>query len=139
MVGEVQVWSALGAGVGLGVEASVGGVVVFRLAGGAHFEGGHGGVGAIVGDGFNNGVSRSAISAVDKGIAKASVGGIKQFGETIGAGVGVGSDLGFLFGLGAAGFDDETLLGAGGKYVGFYFGDSSKGGQFAFEPMGELV
>ena len=67
--------AADGAGIGLRVEAAVGGVGVLRRAGRAHGEAGHGGGGAVVGDVLDDGVARAAVGAVGEGIAEAAVGG----------------------------------------------------------------
>ena len=82
--------STLGAGVGLGMKAPVARIVVLRLAGRAHVEGGHGGVGAIVGDIANDGVARAAVGAIGERVAEAAVGGRGEIAEAIVAGGHVG-------------------------------------------------
>ena len=89
---ERQLRAAVPAGVGLRVEAAVERVVVFGLAGGAHFEARHGGLRAVVGNAAGDGVARAAVGAVEKGIAIAAVGGREQFAQAIGAGGGVGGN-----------------------------------------------
>ena len=91
---EGELRAAVPAGVGLGVKAAVGGVVVLGLAGGAHFEARHGGLRAVVGDAAGDGVTRAAVGAVEEGIAVAAIGGREQLAEAVGAGGGVGGDSG---------------------------------------------
>ncbi len=91
---EPDMRAADGAGVGLRVKAAVGGVVVFSLAGRAHFEARHGGLRAIVGDAARDGEARAAVGAVEKRIAVATVIGIKQLAQAVGAGGRVGRNAG---------------------------------------------
>ena len=107
------------AGVGLGVEAAIGGVVVFGLAGGAHWETGHGGLGAVVGDAAGDGEAGAAVCAVEEGIAVASVGGVEQLAEAVGAGGGVGGDAGADAAEILAGEDAEGGVADGGEVPGF--------------------
>ena len=93
-VGEGYLRAAVRAGDGLGVEPSVGDVGVLSLALRAHGEFGHGGVWAVVGDGFNYRISGAAVCAVDEGVAIAEIVGVGQFAEAIFAGCDVRSDLG---------------------------------------------
>jgi len=93
-VSEGDLRAALPAGVGLGVEAAVGGVVVFSLAGGAHGERGHGGLGAVVGDAAGDGEARAAVGAVEERVAVAAVGEVEEFAEAVGASGGVGGNAG---------------------------------------------
>ena len=86
---ERELRAAVPAGVGLGVEAAVGGIVVLGLAGGAHLEARHGGLRAVVGNAAGDGVARAAVGAVEKGIAIAAVRGREQFAEAVGTGGGV--------------------------------------------------
>lgn len=79
---------------GLGVEPSVGNVGVLSLALRAHGEFGHGGIWAVVGDGFYYRISGAAVCAVDEGVAIAEIVGVGQFAEAIFAGCGVRGDLG---------------------------------------------
>ncbi len=69
------------AGIGLGVETAVGGIVIFPLAGGAHAKGRHGGVGAIIGHPLQDGEARPAVGAVGEGIGMAPVLGISDLGK----------------------------------------------------------
>ena len=64
VVCERDFWPANGAGGRLSVEAAVSDVGVLGLAFGTHGELAHSGVLAVVGDFFDNGVSRAAICAV---------------------------------------------------------------------------
>lgn len=91
---ELELGTALGAGDGLGVEASVGGVVVLGLAGGAEGEGGEGGGGAIVGELVDDGVAGAAVGAVEEGVVEAAVGGGEEFVAASGAEGEVGGEVG---------------------------------------------
>jgi len=73
-------------GVGLGVEAPVGRIVVLGLAGLAHPEIPHGRPRTVIGDIFDDGEPRSAVRAVDEGISVPPVPGIEQLGEAVLAG-----------------------------------------------------
>jgi hypothetical protein len=55
------------------MEAAVQGIIIFRLALGAHLEVAHGCFGAVIGHIFNYGKAWAAIGAVGKGIAVAAV------------------------------------------------------------------
>ena len=79
-----QMRPAYRTGVGLGVESSVCGIVVFFLTGRTHGKNGHGGHGPVVRNIFDDGKARPAIGAIDKRVAVTPVGRIKQFGQTIG-------------------------------------------------------
>ncbi|CAN5655019.1 hypothetical protein BH20ACT2_BH20ACT2_15910 [soil metagenome] len=70
---QPQLGAAVTAGVGLGVEAAVAGVVVLLLAPIAHHEAGHGGGGPVVGDGGDDGVPGTAVGAVGERVAEAAV------------------------------------------------------------------
>ena len=76
------------------MKAAIGGIVVLRLAGWAHFEARHRGLRAVVGDAARDGEARSAVGAVEERIAVAAVGGIEQLAQTVGAGGRVGGNAG---------------------------------------------
>ena len=80
------------AGVRLGVEAPVAGIVVLAPAGGAHREAGHGRGGPVVRHAAHDREARPAVRAVDERVAEAAVGGIAQLGEAVVAGRRVGRD-----------------------------------------------
>lgn len=84
--------AAFGAGVGLGVEASVGRVVVFFGALFAQREAGHAGRGAVIGYGANNAVARAAVSTVGKGVEIPPVGWAKNILKTFLANGDIGPD-----------------------------------------------
>ena len=71
------------AGIGLGVKSSVSGIIVFRLAGITHLKMSHGGLGAVIGDVIDDGVTRAAVGAVNKWIQIASILGIKKLVQTV--------------------------------------------------------
>ncbi len=81
---------AHGAGVGLRVEAAVGGVVVLALARRAHREGRHRRERPVVGDAPRDGEARAAVRAVDERIAEAAVARREELREAVGAGGRVG-------------------------------------------------
>jgi hypothetical protein len=55
------------------MEAAVQGIIIFRLAPGAHLEAAHGGFGAVIWHTFNYGKPWTTIGAVGKRIAVAAV------------------------------------------------------------------
>ena len=56
---------------------------ILAVAGRTHREGGHGGLGAVIGDILDDGKARAAIGAVDKGVAIAPVLMVEELVETI--------------------------------------------------------
>ncbi len=112
------------------VEAAVEGIVVFSLAGGAHGEVGHGGEGAVVGDVFDDGVTRAAVGAVGERVAVAPVGRVEDFGQTVGADADVGGDEGVGAGLGLAVDDGEVGCAVGGNFGGGDGFDVGEGRRF---------
>ena len=92
------------------MKATIGGVLVLRLAGRAHAERRHGRHRAVVGDVLNDGVARAAIGAVGEGIAKAPIRGIAEVAPAIVAGRHVGRHQHELAGFGHAVPDDEVRI-----------------------------
>ena len=134
---EFDLGAADGAGVGLGMEAAVGRVVVFLPAGGTHGEDGHGGLGAVVGDAAGDGEAGAAVGAVEEGIAEAAVGGVEELAEAVGTGGCVSGDAC----AGVAGVfaevDGEAGFAGGGEF-GFFDGvDAGEGGLFGAEAVEE--
>ena len=84
--------SAIKAGIGLRVKASIEWVGILCGAGGAHGKAIHRGCRSVIGQRANDGKARSAIGAVDKGIVKASVGGVEQLAQAVVARGDVGRD-----------------------------------------------
>ena len=103
------------AGIGLRVKAAIERVVVFGLALGAHGKDGHRGLRPVVGNAAGDGEARSAVGAVEKRIAVAAVGGIKQFAKAVGAGGGIGGNAGAYLSEHLAGDDAEAGLTCGSK------------------------
>ncbi len=95
------------AGVGLGVEAAVQGVIVFCLAGLAHGEDAHSGLVAIVGDILDDREAGPTVSTVDKGIMITSICGIEEFAKAVIARSGIRRDERVALGSGLAMGDDE--------------------------------
>ncbi len=84
--------STNGARIGLGMEAPVAGIFIFRLAIRAHHEGRHGGGRAIIGYVADDGVARAAMGAIGEGISVAPVRGIAKITPASIASAGVGRD-----------------------------------------------
>ena len=87
---KLQVRAAYRAGVRLGVEASIQGVLVLGPARVAHREVLHGRVGPVVGQALNDAEARAAVGAVGERVEVATVGGVEQLMQAIGAGGYVG-------------------------------------------------
>ena len=79
-------WSAGRAGVGLGVEAAVGGIVVLALAFGAHLEAGHRGRGPVVRNRAGYGEAGTTVGAVGERVAVAAVRGVEDLPQALFAG-----------------------------------------------------
>ncbi len=92
-VREHQPRAADRTGVGLGVKAPVGGILVLCPAPAAHFKVAHGGIDAIVGDRVDDAESRPAGGAVGKRISITTVAGIEDLPEALRAGSEVGEDF----------------------------------------------
>src|SRR5262249_46656338 len=89
---QLKPWSASRAAGGLSVKAAVGGVLVLRPAGSAHWEARHRRALAVVGRPGHNRQSGTAVGAVEERIAIAAVGGIEQFREAVRTGGHVRGD-----------------------------------------------
>jgi hypothetical protein len=83
---EAEMGTAHRAGVGLGVEAAVGRVLVLLAAVVAHGEHGHGGGSPVVGDREDDRVAGTAVRAVDERVAVAPVGGVEELEQAVVAG-----------------------------------------------------
>jgi hypothetical protein len=81
MPGELR--AADRTGIRLGMKPPVCRIPVLPFAVGAHWKDLHGGLGAIIGDCFNNCETWTAIRAVDEGIVKSPVSGVEEFGPAI--------------------------------------------------------
>ena len=84
--GLVQIehpWAAIGAAIRLGMVAPVLNIMVLPLTIRAHGEAGHGGLGPVIGDVFNDRKTGAAIGTVDEGIAVAPVPGVTQFPQAV--------------------------------------------------------
>ena len=75
--------SADGTCIGLGMKTPVFRIIVFMLALGTHGKIPHGCFGAIIGDIINNGISRAAVGAIDKRIAKTAIHWIEQLPSAV--------------------------------------------------------
>jgi len=73
VINQFDLGTAFWAGIGLGMKATVQGIIIFRLALGTHLEIAHGCFGAVIGHIFNYGKAWTATGAVGKGIAVAAV------------------------------------------------------------------
>src|SRR5215204_2584892 len=86
--------SAAGTGVGLGVEASVGGILVLAAAVGAHGKARHRSRGPVVRDHAGDGEARAAVRAVGERVTVTPVRGVQKVGQAIVAGCDVRRDEG---------------------------------------------
>ncbi len=121
------------------MKAAIGGIGVFPPAGIAHGECSHGGVGPVVRNIANDGVTRPAVGAVGERIAVAAVGGIGEVAEAIRASGYVGRDQDEFTIAGEALADNE---GAAANRRDFGYGDFDdprQGGGLGGESGGEFV
>eukprot|EP00825_Cyclidium_porcatum_P012782 TRINITY_DN16687_c0_g1_i1.p2 TRINITY_DN16687_c0_g1~~TRINITY_DN16687_c0_g1_i1.p2 ORF type:complete len:426 (+),score=47.11 TRINITY_DN16687_c0_g1_i1:3-1280(+) len=93
-VPEFQAGPADRAGIRLGMETPVQGVLVLRAAGLAHHEAPHGGVRTVVGERLDDREARAAVGAVREGVAVASIRGVEDLRQTVRAGGDVREDEG---------------------------------------------
>lgn len=118
------------------VETAIGRIVILRLAGSTHLEGGHGSARAVVRNIANDGEARATIGAVNEGVAKTAVARIHHFTQTIGAHGDVRRDERFGRRVKTAGEDAESgfrlQLGIAGKKRGD-FGQRRKFGRQALK------
>src|SRR5437764_10955968 len=75
--------TANGAGVGLGMKAPIQWIIVFSMAGRAHWEDAHRCLVTVIRDILDNGEARATVGAVDERIAIAPVRGIEEFLQTV--------------------------------------------------------
>src|SRR5918992_275930 len=75
--------SAYGAGVGLGVEAAVGGILVLAAAVGAHSKARHRSRGPVVRNRAGDGETRTTVRAVGERVAVAPVRGVQKLSQAI--------------------------------------------------------
>ncbi len=114
---QPQPRSAGRTGDGLGVVTAVPHIAVFRGAGGAEGEAGHGGLGPVVRHIGDDAVAWSAMHAGDEGVPVAPVGGIAQLPQAFGTGGAIGRDGEILVAGPARGLDDDA--GQAGGHGGF--------------------
>jgi hypothetical protein len=93
------------------VEAAIGRIIIFGLAGGAHSEGGHGSAGAVVRDILDDGETWTAIGAIDEGIVEAPVARAHHFAEAVIANGNVSGNEGSGRSIKAAGNDLKASFG----------------------------
>src|ERR687889_2721637 len=86
--------SAYGAGVGLGVEAAVGGILVLAAAVGAHSKARHRSRGPVVRNRAGDGEARAAVRAIGERVTVTPVRGVQKLGQAIVAGCDVRRDEG---------------------------------------------
>jgi hypothetical protein len=87
---QPDLWAAVRAGDGLGVEATVQRILILGGTGRAHGERRHGGQRPIIGNVFDDGEAGAAVGAVDERIAVAAISRVKQFSQAVGTGADVG-------------------------------------------------
>jgi hypothetical protein len=106
------------------VKTSVKRIMIFTGAIVTHSKDCHGGFGPVIGNVVNDGVSRSAVGAVDERIEVSSVLRVKELPEAIAAGCCVRRYEGCsLFAL-LAGPDLESAVGSGREFLSFYLGNA---------------
>ncbi len=108
---ELQERTAIPAGVRLRMKTAIVGIIVFGLTRGAHAEGSHGGARSVVRDIANDSEARTAVGAVDEGIAEAAVARIEHLAETVVADGDIGRDERFGRSIETAGEDAEGSFG----------------------------
>src|SRR6266581_1342709 len=129
---EPQARPARRAGIGLGVKATIRRVFVLGAARSAHGEGRHGGERPVVRDGSDDGVARSAVGAVNEGIAIAAVPGVEQFLQALLADVTIRGDLDLVLACGAR--QDQKTPFTDGRQPSFAErGNDGEGGGLPFD------
>ena len=126
------------AGYGLGVEAAVKRIRV--LAGAVRAEGkaGHGGGGAVVGNGARDGVARSAVGAAREGIAVAAVSRVAHIPEAVSADAHVGADEHAVAAVpGAPGYGEAGLVRKKGDFAEGEARETGEGRKLRREPVPE--
>ena len=101
---------AIKAGIGLRVKTPVEWVGILRGALGTHGKTIHRRGRSVIRQRSDDGKARAAVSAVDKGVVIASVGGIEQLAQTIVAGGDIGRDERRVRGLVLRCYDAKTLF-----------------------------
>ena len=89
---QLQMRPADGAGIGLGMETPVEGIIVLTLALRAHLEISHGRPGTVIRDALDDRETGATVGAVSERIAVTPVGGIEQLPPALGAGRDVRRD-----------------------------------------------
>jgi hypothetical protein len=130
---QFELRPAVGAAVGLGVEAAVGGVAVFGLTGGTEGEVAHGGEGTVVGEAFDDGIAGAAEGAGGEGVEVAAVAGIANVFEAGGADGEIREEEGVGRAGGIAVADFEGGGGLVGDGLGGERGDDGVGGGMGAE------
>jgi hypothetical protein len=130
---------ALGARVGLGVEATVGRVRVLRGAARAQLEAGHRGQRPVVGDAAHDREARAAVGAVDERVAGAPVQRVEQLREAVVAGRGIGRDERGGRAAARAGEDAEAAFARGRDVLGANRLDRRQRRRLLREPAQEAV
>ncbi len=133
-VQQPELRPAIRAGVGLGMEPAVAGIVVFGPAPGTLRKTPHGGVRAVIREPLNDAETRAAVRAVGERIAIAAVGGIQEFREALRAGRDVRKDERADHSAGRALQDLEAGVTGRVDERGFEALDERAGGEFGLEP-----
>ena len=109
---------AIKAGIGLRVKATVERIGILRGTLGAHGKTVHRGCRSVIRQRSDDGKAWAAVSAVDKGVVIASVGGIEQLAQAIVAGGNIGRDERGVRGLILRRHNAKALLVGGIPTVG---------------------
>lgn len=115
---------AIKAGIGLRVKATVERIGILRGTLRAHGKTVHRGSRSVIRQRSDDGKAWAAVSAVDKGVVIASVGGIEQLAQAIVAGGDIGRDERRVHGLIPRRYDTKDLLIVGIPSVGLQVCDS---------------
>lgn len=111
-------WPAIKAGIGLCVKTPVEWVGILRGALGTHGKTIHRRGRSVIRQRSDDGKAWAAVSAVDKGVVIAAVGGIEQFAQAVVTGGDIGGDERRVHGLILRRYDTKDLLIVGIPSVG---------------------
>ena len=139
IVVEAELGATVPAAIGLRVEASIIGSGIFPSASWTKLKGTHRGLFAVVGDGFDDGVSRTAVYARDERMGKSSVVLLGEFLAACRAQASVWSDHWIVACTVPAGLDTEVPGGYGGYGLAGELVNSGQGWRIMPDGLTEVV